>query len=126
MIAASVIGLVLGMLTTVEFNNQPSLKAHKIADVETDLVLPSELESCELAAAEPSPEYAFRVCRVCSQASGVLAHARSCKENSGESLTTSATNACIRMTPPPLRGASPSEWGGEGKAKTQTGIALFS
>ena len=42
------------MLTAVEFNNQTRFKAHKIADIETDLVLASELESSKLAAAEVS------------------------------------------------------------------------
>ena len=59
------------MLAAVEFDDKPPVEACEVADVESDLMLSSELESRELATTESAPEEAFGVSRIFSQASGV-------------------------------------------------------
>jgi hypothetical protein len=47
------------MLAAVEFDNQGSLKADKVADVPANRSLPSKFESIQLATAQTAPKKAF-------------------------------------------------------------------
>lgn len=65
------------MLAAVQFDDDQCLQAREVADVEADLMLPPELEACELTTAQTAPKKAFGVSLVRPKASGVSAHADS-------------------------------------------------
>jgi hypothetical protein len=51
----------LGMLTTVQFDNQTGIGADEIRDVRADFMLPPKFPSQQLAVAQLSPECAFGI-----------------------------------------------------------------
>ena len=51
----------LGMLATVEFDNEPQFVAVKVDDVMTERYLPAELEIAELPVAKAGPEQRFGI-----------------------------------------------------------------
>jgi hypothetical protein len=52
------------MLTTVKLNDDCRFGTNEVTDVGTDHVLASELEACQLATAQATPEKAFGVRQV--------------------------------------------------------------
>jgi|GEM_PF-2109795 len=62
------------MLTAVQFDDELGNETHKVADIEADLMLPPELEACQLTATSTA-EKSLGVGRIFSQASGKSAHA---------------------------------------------------
>ena len=55
------------MLAAIGFNDQSSVETHEIDDVCAKRMLPTELESGELPAAQCIPKPLFRVDRICSE-----------------------------------------------------------
>jgi hypothetical protein len=49
------------MLSAIEFNHQPAFNRAKVSNERADRVLSTKLCIAELSAAQPCPEFAFRM-----------------------------------------------------------------
>jgi len=54
--AALVVRHLIGMLTTIELNDQPGIRTNKVDDVTANLVLPTELPSPQVSCSQMTPE----------------------------------------------------------------------
>ena len=61
MVSPRVIGHLIGMLATVQFDNDCAVETGKVTNVESDLMLTAELESSELPTAQATPKNALSV-----------------------------------------------------------------
>jgi hypothetical protein len=69
------IGLAIGMLAAVDFDNEAMPDGHEIDDVGPDRALPAKLVSRQSAIPQHQPQSALRVCLVLSQSpSGFAGH----------------------------------------------------
>jgi hypothetical protein len=76
-IAAIVVRHSIDMLASVQFDDDGSLDADEVTNVETDLMLPTKLEPAQLAAAQTTPEPTFGVGRILSEVADMAKHVRS-------------------------------------------------
>ena len=68
--AGGVVGLTIGVLAPVEFDDQAGRVANEVGDLAVDGRLTTELEAVELAVAESAPQFAFDVGLVAAEAAG--------------------------------------------------------
>ena len=68
-VRACVVADLLGVLSTVQFDHQPTLKAGEVGDEPADRSLPAELAALELAVAQMRPEHALGIRRQAAQLS---------------------------------------------------------
>jgi len=61
-ITARIVRDLVGVLATVQFDDDGAIEAGKVANVETNLVLASKLEPVDLASPKAAPEEPFCVC----------------------------------------------------------------
>src|SRR3954451_12668106 len=74
-ITPSIIGGALNMLTPVQFDDDAGIGRGEIADAESDLVLPSELEAAELSAPQTAPREALGIGLLFAESADMLEHA---------------------------------------------------
>jgi hypothetical protein len=58
------------MLSAIEFDHQSAFDSAKVGDERADRVLSTKLCIAELSAAQPRPQFAFRISLLTPQASG--------------------------------------------------------
>jgi hypothetical protein len=65
-----IVGLLLTVLSTVNFYHHPLFQTDKINEVWSDGSLPTKFMSANLAQPKMAPKNSFSVCRIASQVSG--------------------------------------------------------
>ena len=86
-IASLVVFPSLGVLASVELDNQPGFDAGEIADVQTNLMLPPEFVAVELTSSQPRPKDTLGIGHVCTEEADVSAHPRMKAVEVGENVT---------------------------------------
>ena len=107
-----VVGL-LSMLTSVQLDDDGSLKASEVADIRPNRMLSAEFESCQLASAQTLPKHAFRMGRVFAKRAGESKHPLTEPRVAGISMAAHNFYEQRLMTPPALRATSPASLGRE-------------
>jgi hypothetical protein len=74
-VATHVVVELLSMLTSVQLDDDGSLKASEVADIRLNRMLSAEFESCQLASAQALPKDALCVSRVFAKGARVAKHA---------------------------------------------------
>ena len=85
-VAARIVGRSLNMLRTVQFDDDATIDAGKVTDIEADLVLPAKLETRDLSPAHPAPQAPLGVGHVSPKVANVLEHAASGARGSGANV----------------------------------------
>jgi len=111
-----VVGL-LGMLTSVQLDDDGSLKASEVANIRPDRMLPAEFESCQLTSTQTLPKDALCVGRIFAEGARVSKHAPNEPVIAGISMAEYNLRGLRFMTPPALRATSPAKLGRQAVAR---------
>jgi hypothetical protein len=95
----SIVGRALNVLTTVQFDDDPTVQRGEVANIESDLMLSAELETADLSAPQTAPEQALRVGLVFSESAHMLEHARIWSWKRGDDVSIYTTYESNRYDP---------------------------
>jgi len=105
-----VVGL-LGMLTSIQLDDDGSLKASEVANIRSDRMLSAKLESCQLTSTQTLPKDALCMSRVFAEGARVSKHGPTEPRAAGMNMANYNLNARRLMTPPALWATSPAKLG---------------
>jgi hypothetical protein len=110
-VSTGIVVRLLGMLASVQLDDDGSLKAREVADIGSDRMLSAEFEACQLTSAQTLPKHALRMSRVFAKGAGEAKHPPTRPRIAGISMAN--YNPCEHesMTPPALRATSPAKLG---------------
>ena len=111
-----VVGL-LGMLTSIQLDDDGSLKASEVADIRSDRMLSAEFESCQLTSTQTLPKDALCMSRIFAEGARVSKHAPTEPLSAGISMEKYNLHELRLMTPPALRATSPAKLGRQAVAR---------
>jgi hypothetical protein len=102
-----VVGL-LGVLTSVQLDDDGSLEASEVADIGLDRMLSAEFESGQLTSTLTLPEDTLSTSRIFAKAARVAKHAPIDSLFAGINMAKYNLSGLRLMTPPALRATSPA------------------
>ena len=110
-VSTDIVVRLLGMLASVQLDDNGSLKTREVADKGSDRVLSAEFEPCQLASPQTLPKDALRMGRVFAKGARVSKHAPTDPRIAGIGVAKYNVYEQRLMTPPALRATSPAKLG---------------